>query len=209
METPKGSTLTVGIILAGGAGTRLGGVDKGLINVNGRPLVEYVLERLEPQVDRLLIVANRHQDSYAAYGHPVISDSLPGFAGPLAGMLTGIRHSSESFGKAHCLFVPVDAPILPGDLYQRLHEKAGKRELAVAGTHDGLQPVCCLIGTRHLDKLEKEFDQGERSPQHWLKVHRAPTEDFSDITGAIWSLNTPADLQMAQRALLSAGDAAA
>lgn len=198
---------TIGVILAGGAGKRLGGVDKGLINLGGQPLVEHVLGTLEPQVDKVMIVANRHLDSYAAYGHDILSDSLPGFAGPLAGMLAALRRVATLNHRSRCLFVPVDAPLLPDNLADRLNESAGRRELAVVKTIDGLQPVCCLVGTEYLDCLEADFEAGERSPAAWLKRHKATPVNFSEVREAIWSLNTPEELARAQQTLGNASAA--
>lgn len=198
----------IGIILAGGAGRRMGGADKGLINLNGQPLIEHVLKRLESQVEEILIVANRHLDSYANYGHSVLSDSLPGFAGPLAGMLAGIRAAVQIHPQANCIFVPVDAPRLPADLSTKLIEAADDRGLAIARNPDGLQPVCSCISTTHLKTLEEDFDEGERSPATWFSKYGANIADFSADETAVWSLNTPEELQSVQQALHS-GNAAA
>ncbi len=191
----------IGVILAGGAGRRLGGVDKGLINLNGQPLIEHVLARLKPQVNHILIIANRHKDSYSEYGHPVISDRTSGFEGPLTGMLAGLHWASEKHSKAQCLFVPVDAPLLPDDLLNRLQEASSESELAAASNAEGIQPVCCLIGTQQLERLEQDFEAGERSPYKWLQNNVAAIADFSDLDQTLWSLNTPEELQTAEQVL--------
>ncbi|MDX1498194.1 MAG: molybdenum cofactor guanylyltransferase, partial [Salinisphaeraceae bacterium] len=99
-------------ILAGGQGSRMGGADKGLLSLHGRPLVEHVIDRIQPQVDQLKIIANRNQATYKEHGLPVLADILPDYAGPLVGMLTGLTDCETDYA----LFVPADAPNLPHDL---------------------------------------------------------------------------------------------
>ena len=105
-----------GIVLAGGLGRRMGGVDKGLVDFLGKPLVAHVIQRLNPQVDEILINANREIDRYAAFGHPVIQDDIEGFAGPLAGLHKGMREAKHPY----VLTVPCDSPLLPMNLVGRL-----------------------------------------------------------------------------------------
>jgi molybdenum cofactor guanylyltransferase len=107
-----------GVILAGGRGSRLGGVDKGLVPLHGRPLIEHVIDALRPQVGALLISANRNRDIYASYGYPVIADVMGDYDGPLAGMLSAMRAA----GTAYILTTPCDAPSIPADLARRLAE---------------------------------------------------------------------------------------
>ena len=101
-----------GIVLAGGMGRRMGGVDKGLVELEGRPLVAHVLARLAPQVGALLINANQNRERYAAFGHPVVPDEVGGFAGPLAGLHAGMTHAATPYVAT----VPCDSPFLPPDL---------------------------------------------------------------------------------------------
>lgn len=201
-------TKTIGIILAGGEGRRLGGVDKGLVNVQGRPLIEYVIEAIHPDIDDILIVANRHHDSYAAYGYPVVADDPSGFAGPMAGMLTGLRTTAEEYIQFQAIFVPVDAARLPNNYVDRLRE-ASTSGLAVAQNADGLQPVCCLIASEHHDNFAHAFESGERSPSKWLQAQNAAISDFSHDPDCLWSINTPDELQAAEQAALPIKGAAA
>lgn len=180
-----------GIILAGGAGRRMGGADKGLLSLQGRPLVEYVIERLSPQVDELQIVANRNLPTYADYGYPVISDAIPDFAGPLVGMLSGLSACPTS----HALFVPADAPLLPSDLASRL-QHTGKLAAVAADAH-GWQPLCCLLSIQLLPDLQRAVEGGERSPRRWLQEQNADVIRFPDDEW-VWSINTPQELSQLQ-----------
>src|SRR5690606_13102364 len=134
---------TTGLILAGGQGRRMGGVDKGLQPLRDRPMVEWVLERLQPQVADVIINANQNRDLYARYGHPVAGDEIGGFAGPLAGLHAGLKSTSRAF----VLTVPCDSPFLPHDLHARLYaaSQAADADLAVAKTGDQAHPVFALV----------------------------------------------------------------
>src|SRR6478735_5870112 len=105
-----------GLVLAGGQGSRMGGVDKGLQPFRGRPMVAHVIERLAPQVHSILVNANRNPEAYAEFGHRVVSDEIEGFAGPLAGFERGLAHATTPF----LVTVPCDSPFLPTDLVERL-----------------------------------------------------------------------------------------
>jgi GTP:adenosylcobinamide-phosphate guanylyltransferase len=135
-RTP-GTVPVTGVVLAGGLGRRMGGVDKGLQLLDGRPMVAQVIERLQPQVDELLINANQNLDRYAAFGHRVVPDSIEGFAGPLAGLERGLANATHGLVAT----VPCDSPFLPADLVIRLYEAlaTGGADLAVART--GSQPL--------------------------------------------------------------------
>src|SRR5512140_2783752 len=132
-----------GVILAGGQGSRMGGVDKGLQPFRGEPMVAHVIARLAPQVSEILINANRNPGDYARFGHRVIADEIDGFAGPLAGFERGLAHASRDL----VLTVPCDSPFLPADLGQRLHEAmiAETAQVAVAKTGAQAHPVFCLM----------------------------------------------------------------
>src|SRR3954463_3719960 len=128
-----------GVVLAGGQGSRMGGVDKGLQPFRGKPMVAHVLERLAPQVATILVNANRNVEAYAAFGHRVIADEIEGFAGPLAGFERGLAHASAPL----IVTAPCDSPFLPVDLVARLRAalESGGHELAVAKTGDQAHPV--------------------------------------------------------------------
>src|ERR671926_1083594 len=123
-----------GIVLAGGLGRRMGGVDKGLQPLHGRPMIAHVLERLGPQVDDIVINANQNLERYGAFGHRVVKDEISGFAGPLAGLHAGLAAISQPLA----VTVPCDSPFLPSDLVARLARALGSNDLAVAKT--GAQP---------------------------------------------------------------------
>src|SRR6476659_4895176 len=129
------ATTVTAVILAGGRGQRMGEVDKGLQPLRGRGLVEWVLERIDPQVDELLIIANRNLERYLELGYPVVRDRIPDFAGPLAGLHTGL-----------ILVVPCDTPLLPDDLVSRLQEalQTADADAAVARTDQRAHAVICL-----------------------------------------------------------------
>src|SRR2546427_676810 len=132
-----------GVILAGGQGRRMGTIDKGLVSIDGRPMVAHVLGRLRPQVDEILINANQHRVEYEAFGYPVLADAIGGFAGPLAGLHVALTHASF----ARIATVPCDSPFLPEDLIARLSASlpASQAELAVARTVDQPHPAFALV----------------------------------------------------------------
>ena len=142
----------IGIILAGGKARRLGGVDKGLVEVGGRPMIEWIIEALVPQVDALLINANRNEDRYRSYGFPVVADGLPDYQGPLAGFAAAM---GELPADAAMLTVPCDSPLPPPDLAARLADalSTGDAELAVAHDGERLQPVYALVPVSLRDSL--------------------------------------------------------
>ena len=149
-----------GMILAGGKARRMGGQDKGLIPYQGRPLIAHVLERLEPQVQAILINANRSHDQYAQFGHPVIADAEDGFLGPLAGILAGLRAAQTEL----LLCVPCDSPEIGPDLATKLASpfaQAGAR-VAVASCAGRLQPVFAVLHTDLSEALDDFLRHGGR-----------------------------------------------
>ena len=154
-----------GLILAGGRGSRMGNVDKGLQPFKGKPMVAHVLARFQPQVDEVLINANRSIDEYAALGHRVIPDAINGFAGPLAGLHIGMTHA------AHPLVAttPCDSPFLPLDMVAQLAAAMQKEDadLAVAKTFDQPHPVFCLVKTSLSPHLQAFLESGQRKIDKW------------------------------------------
>ena len=149
-----------GMILAGGKARRMGGQDKGLIPYQGRPLIAHVLERLEPQVQAILINANRSHDQYAQFGHPVIADAEDGFLGPLAGILAGLRAAQTEL----LLCAPCDSPEIGPDLAAKLASpfvQAGTR-IAVASCAGRLQPVFAVLHTDLSEALDDFLRHGGR-----------------------------------------------
>jgi molybdopterin-guanine dinucleotide biosynthesis protein A len=193
-----------GLILAGGRGSRMGGVDKGLQNFRGQPLVKQTLVRLQQQSlppQDILINANRNLAAYQSLGVPVWPDSLDGFAGPLAGFLTGLEHCQTPL----LLTVPCDSPLFPLDLVQRLVQAMADQDadlaMAAAPEADGTvrpQPVFCLLKTELLESLIKFTQGGGRKIDAWTGQHRCATVPFdlpSDSAHAFANANTLAELQ--------------
>ena len=188
-----------GLILAGGRGTRMGGVDKGLQNHHGIPLALHALLRLAPQVGHLLINANRNLGAYEAMGAPVWPDPLPDYAGPLAGFLAGLEHCETPY----LATVPCDSPMFPHDLVQRLAQalEAQHAEIAMAATlEDGrlqVQPVFCLMRATLLESLVRFTQGGQRKIDRWSAMHRCVEVCFDDPQ-AFANANTLAELQQLQ-----------
>ncbi len=187
----RGEAIT-GVVLAGGLGRRMDGNDKGLQPLRGRPLAEWVAERLAPQVDELLVSANRNPARYAAFGHRVVADAVPDFAGPLAGL-----HAALS-AAAHPLVAtaPCDSPFLPEDLVSRLYAglTAAGADLALVRAGERVHPVFCLCRRELLPGLAAYLASGERRFMGWIAAVNAVEVDFSDRAEAFENLNTLADL---------------
>ena len=181
-----------GIVLAGGQGRRMGGVDKGLQPFRGRPMVAHAIERLEPQVDELLINANRNTDDYGRFGHRVIADEIAGFAGPLAGFERGLTHAAGALVAT----VPCDSPFLPRDLVARLHAAlvGAKAELAVARTGTQAHPVFCLMRREVLPSLREFLGAGERKIDRWYARLAVVEVPFDDEPDAFRNINTREEL---------------
>ncbi len=185
-------TGVTGIVLAGGQGRRMGGVDKGLQPLRGRPMIAWVLERLAPQVGEIVINANQNLEAYARFGHCVAPDEVGGFAGPLAGLHAGMKLASQPL----VVTVPCDSPFLPLDLVARLREglQSNDAELAVARTGTQPHPVFALMKTGLLANLEAFLAAGGRKIDTWyapLKVAEVP---FDDEAEAFSNINTRNEL---------------
>ncbi len=189
--TSEADRRCTGLILAGGRARRMGGEDKGLLKLAGRPMVAHVIERLRPQVDALLINANRNLEAYEALGAPVVPDRLPDFGGPLAGMDAGLAAARTGY----LVVVPCDSPYLPADLVARLREalESAGAELAVAHDGERAHPVFCLLRTMLGASLERALAEGERKIDRWYARHRVVEADFSDQPQAFANVNTPED----------------
>jgi molybdopterin-guanine dinucleotide biosynthesis protein A len=190
-----------GLVLAGGRATRMGGVDKGLLMLAGRPLVTYIVQALRSQVADLFINANRNLEQYRELGHPVVTDLMEGYYGPLAGMASGLR-----IAKTHYLLTsPCDSPFVPSDLAARLHTSLINKnaEIAVAENQGRLEPVFALIDCRLLPSLLEYLNSGERKIDRWYAQHRMAAVDFSDNPRAFINLNTPEELAAVEQELKS------
>jgi molybdopterin-guanine dinucleotide biosynthesis protein A len=182
-----------GVVLAGGAARRMGGADKGLIRLHGRPLVEYALDGLRPQVGFLCINANRNLDRYRNYGVPVIVDERSGYEGPLAGMASALRVVRTEY----LVTAPCDSPFVPADLVQRLARAMHAAGAEIGVAHDGvrMQPVFCLLRTRLLGALLAYLERGERKIDRWFSEQCTAMADFSDVPDAFLNINTPEDVR--------------
>ncbi|HHQ4652400.1 TPA: molybdenum cofactor guanylyltransferase MobA [Aeromonas hydrophila] len=178
------------VVLAGGRATRMGGADKGWVELAGRPLIDHVLDRLRPQVDEILINANRSQARYQALA-PVIGDDNPDYLGPLAGMQAGLAAARHDW----VLFVPCDGPALPRDLMARFRVAlTPATELVVAHDGDWLQPVVALLHKSLLPSLSAALAEGERKIDIWFARHQMAVVSFADQPDAFINLNSPDEL---------------
>jgi molybdenum cofactor guanylyltransferase len=184
-----------GVVLAGGQGRRMGGVDKGWVELDGRPMIAHVLDRFAPQVGDTLINANQNLDRYAALGPPVVPDAVGGFAGPLAGLHAGLTRATRSF----VVTVPCDSPFLPLDLVARLARdlEAARAELAVAKTFDQPHPVFCLVRSDVLPHLAAFLEAGGRKIDAWYATLSVVEVAFDDEADAFRNINTIDELAAA------------
>lgn len=193
-----------GLILAGGRGSRMGGIDKGLQNFRGLPLALQTLMRLQLQsqpLQEVLINANRNLSAYESLGVPVWPDSIDGFVGPLAGFVTGLERCQTPL----LLTVPCDTPLFPLDLVERLvhalNLEGADLAMAAAPEADGTvrtQPVFCLLKTELLESLVKFTQGGGRKIDAWTAQHRCaivPFDQHGDSPQAFTNANTLAELQ--------------
>ncbi|AKP33694.1 molybdenum cofactor guanylyltransferase MobA [Yersinia aleksiciae] len=181
-----------GVILAGGRSSRMGGNDKGLILLHGKPLFQHVIDRLKPQVDHVLINANRHQALYQESGIPVISDIITGFVGPLAGMHAGLSHSSTEW----VVFAPCDVPALPIHLVSQLWH--GKGQALAAYVYDGerAHPTLALMHVSLKSLLAEFLAKGDRKLMILMESVNAQPVIFSGQANLFSNLNTPADCDL-------------
>jgi molybdopterin-guanine dinucleotide biosynthesis protein A len=184
-----------GIVLAGGMGRRMGGVDKGLVELDGQPMVAHVLARLRPQVGAILVNANQNPDRYARFGFPVVPDDVGGFAGPLAGLHAGMTRAATT-----CVVTcPCDSPFLPLDLVARLAAGLEQHEaqLAVARTYDQPHPVFALARRDVLPHLTQFLATGGRKIDAWYATLRVVEVPFDDEADAFRNINTADELAAA------------
>jgi molybdopterin-guanine dinucleotide biosynthesis protein A len=185
------------VVLAGGRGQRVGGLDKGWIELGSRPLIAHVLARFAPQASEIIISANRNLDRYAGFGHAVLADEVPGFAGPLAGLLAAF--SRARFGLV-CT-VPCDSPFVPLDLVVRLHSAMEENEadVAVARTGDRIHPVFALYRRDLRTTLGDYLASGERMVQAWQARQRRVEVSFDDTPEGFRNINTLEELAKLRR----------
>jgi molybdenum cofactor guanylyltransferase len=190
----QGANIT-GIVLAGGMGRRMGGVDKGLVELDGKPMAAHALARLEPQVGAVLINANQNAERYAELGAPVVADAVGGFAGPLAGLHAGMTAASTPY----VVTVPCDSPFLPADLVARLMAALVRADaqIAVASTLGQPHPVFALARRDVLPHLAAFLEGGGRKIDAWYATLRVVDVPFDDEEAAFRNINTAAELAAA------------
>jgi molybdopterin-guanine dinucleotide biosynthesis protein A len=179
-----------GIVLAGGRGSRMGGVDKGLQPLRGKPMVAWAIARLKPQVDELVINANQNLEIYASFGYRVAPDEIGHFAGPLAGLHAALKAATHPLAAT----VPCDSPFLPADLVSRLKNALGENDLAVARTGDQPHPVFVLLRSSLRRNLEEFLQGGGRKIDAWYASLRAVEVSFDDEAEAFRNINTLEEL---------------
>lgn len=200
MISGKAGTVRIfGVILAGGEGRRMGGVDKALVPLAGRPLIAHVLDRLEPQVERVLISANGEASRFAGFGCRVVPDSTP--QGPLSGVLSALT-AAAAMGATHVVSTPVDTPFLPGDLVPQLllAAEASADGLAVAADATGDHPATALWPVGLAPALGDFLASGEAKVTRFTSAQGAVRALFPDPR-AFLNLNTPEDLVAAEALL--------
>lgn len=193
----------VGVILAGGQARRMGGIDKGLVTLADKPMVQWVFEAMAGQVDQVIVNANRNADQYGALSHEgvsalVVPDLRTGFLGPLSGMSSALAaiDAMPEIKSEWIATVPCDSPFLPDDLVARLI--ASSSEADIVTCHDGerLQPVFSLIRRELRESLDTFLDADERKIDRWFQEHRHVTCDFSHTPDTFININTEEERQL-------------
>ena len=183
-----------GLILAGGQSSRMDGQDKGLLNLIDKPMIAHVIARIKPQVDQIIISANRHIEDYQKFGYEVLLDEYDDFRGPLAGMAQGLSHSESEY----LLTVPCDGPLLPSDMAFRMLNVIQKNNTRAVFAFDGKykQPTYNLIHTDLQHAIEQSLKHNEHKLGKWLLDNGADRVDFSDKKEAFLNVNTHHDLEL-------------
>ncbi|NVO27466.1 molybdenum cofactor guanylyltransferase MobA [Donghicola sp. C2-DW-16] len=193
------------VILAGGKATRMGGGDKGLRTIGGKPLLDHVLDRMRPQSGPIALNANGDPERFAGYGVPVLPDTLPDHPGPLAGVLAGLDWAAAQ-GHEAIVTAAADTPFFPADLVERLQQDAGPSGLALAATREGdkvwRQPTFGLWPVALRDDLRAALENGLRKIVMWTDQHNAGLAIFdSNPVDPFFNINTPDDITEAERLL--------
>ena len=180
------------VILAGGQAKRMGGVDKGLQTLHGKPLFQFIYDRLHSQVEHISVNANRNQAIYATAGLPVFGDNIEGFQGPLSGILTALERADTDF----VLFVPCDSPFFPDNLLEKLKSAVVFHGVSIAYVHDGERehPTFCLMARSLKEKLAAYLAAGDRRMLQFMRQNGAVSLDFSENKAAFTNINTLAEL---------------
>jgi len=200
----EASSSITGVILAGGRSRRMGGGDKGLLDLGGKPMLAHVVDALKPQVGRIIINANGEPRRFAAWSLPVVPDTVGDFAGPLAGVLAGMRWSLAHAPEARFIVTAAgDAPLLPRDLARRLLAALapGKTVIALAQSLGELHPVIGLWPVALADDLEAQLAAGIRKVLHFTRRHGTIAVEFAPVRlcgqdiDPFFNANTPAELE--------------
>jgi len=178
--------LITGIILAGGQARRMNGEDKGLVMLFGKPLYQHVLEKLDPQVDSIIINANRNILRYQQSGYPVITDTIAHYPGPLAGMLAGLEFCQTDWA----LFVPCDTPFIPNNLVQHLWQNKGFHHIAYVSDGEREHPTICLINKSKIAQLKQFLANGDKKLMLFMAQSDAKLVEFLDGKQAFKNINT-------------------
>jgi molybdopterin-guanine dinucleotide biosynthesis protein A len=191
------------VLLAGGLSRRMGGGDKNLRLLGGRPVLAHVIERVRPQVVALALNANGDPTRFAVYGLPVVPDSVEGFAGPLAGVLAGLDWATDAAPDCRWLLsAPTDAPFLPKDLVRRLLDAAAAADVVVAASGGRAHPVAALWAASLRDPLRAALEGGVRKVEDFTRNWRVRTVAFpAEPVDPFFNLNRPEDLNEAERLL--------
>lgn len=192
------TTNITAVVLAGGQSRRMLGQDKGLMLFNGKMLIAHVLTRLKPRLDNILISANDHLDEYRQLGLPVISDSIAGYPGPLAGIYSAMRAMTTEW----LLTVPCDTPLLPDDYVARMLTTAASHPAQRAFVaYDGQrqQCGCCLLHKSLQSHLQQVLEDEQFAVYKFLAAQQALEVDFSDEHGCFINVNTPEQLADIQK----------
>ncbi|HSS64701.1 MAG TPA: molybdenum cofactor guanylyltransferase MobA [Gammaproteobacteria bacterium] len=183
----------------------MGGADKGLVEIDGKPMVAFIVEALQPQTADVIVNANRNLERYRELcGCQVVPDSLGDFAGPLAGMASGMQAARTPL----VLTAPCDSPLISPQLGARLFEALEKEDAELAVAHDGerMQPVFALLHRHLLDSMIAYLNSGESKIDTWYARHRKALGDFSHETSMFLNVNTPKDRTQLEGRLLEAGE---
>lgn len=202
--TPYPRENITAVVLAGGRARRMGGEDKGLVEVAGKPMVAHTIDVLRPQTAEVVVNANRNADAYRTItGCRVISDTVGGFAGPLAGMASALGASETPL----LLTAPCDSPLVTSELGPRLFAAIDHDGAEIAVAHDGerMQPVFALLTRGLLPDLLAFLESGERKIDAWYATRHAVTADFSDILDTFLNVNTPQERDRLERRLARRG----
>jgi molybdenum cofactor guanylyltransferase len=191
------NTDITGVILAGGQARRMQGDDKGLLELSGKPMIEHVLERIKPQTGSIIISANRNLEKYSRYGYPVLEDTISGYQGPLAGILSAMIH----VGTGYIFTVPCDTPYLPRDLLNKMLDTmhTDNKNICVAFDGQHIHPVIALISCELKNSLEQFLKSGQRKAEIWVKEQNTAVADFSDCADAFVNINTYKDKDLIEK----------